>query len=210
MTTEPTASRPQGIDVRALDFSTGGSTEDLTETVGESHYQENLGRLAVNLGLTRGEIDGAECRVLLQREPGNPYDPNAVRVIDGWARTLGYLSRENALLYQACFDIAARNGYSAGTCPARLYGGDDDRPSIGVWLDLKDPSTLLSDLRETFAGGAGSPTIADPLAARERPCATPASAPVAATATKTGCSTRVATVCLALLAIAYIFSRFGL
>lgn len=79
---------------------------------------------------------------LLVLEPGNPHDPNAVRVeIDG--ALVGYLSRDKAVRYRA--DLAAAGAPQANVrCKARIVGGFEtasgERASFGVRLDLPEIS----------------------------------------------------------------------
>jgi hypothetical protein len=92
--------------------------------VGESQYQ-----MALRVFLHRGRIHWAK----LVPEPDNPFDRNAVLVeIDG--HTVGYMSRADARRYQRrLLPLAAPI-----EVPAKLIGGTDDKPSIGVLLDHRE------------------------------------------------------------------------
>jgi hypothetical protein len=102
------------------------------DAAGESHYQNALewvGDGRAFFGVRRPLITAE-----LVREPGNPYDPNAVRVqADG--RQLAYVPKEDAPRFHAVIDKLAGQGRAA-TCRAGLTGGWDrgpsDRGSIGL------------------------------------------------------------------------------
>jgi hypothetical protein len=105
------------------------------EVVGESNYQAALS--AACGGLTRDGVE-YDCVAVLRAEPGNPYDPNAIRVeVDG--RLVGYLNKHAAKAFRPTADRLARQG-QVGTCQARIVGGwdrgADDVGSFGIWLDL--------------------------------------------------------------------------
>lgn len=100
------------------------------EVVGESHWQENLERLAG--GRTE---DGADLlvKVTLRPDPGNVHDANAV-IVEVDELQVGFLSRESAKEYRAAFGGAIVHDY-----PARIVGGWDrgggDSGSFGVKLE---------------------------------------------------------------------------
>ena len=60
----------------------------------------------------------------------------------------GYFSREAAIEYREIFQLMTAHDH-LGTCRARLFGGGD-RPSVGVWLNLRDSETLLAALNENY------------------------------------------------------------
>lgn len=102
------------------------------DVVGESNYQAELS--AICGGHCEEGVEH-ECTALLVPEPTNPHDANAVKVvIEG--RTIGYLSRQHAILYR-------RRIGGAGRCGALVVGGWDrgngDRGHFGVKLDLAWP-----------------------------------------------------------------------
>ena len=99
--------------------------------VGESSY---LGTLTEAKSSARDDI----IDVLLECEPRNRWDKNAVRVATMAGHTIGYLERAIAARYHG--PIAARG--NVATCRAVLRGGDEERPNIGVWLDLCSPEDL--------------------------------------------------------------------
>jgi len=79
--------------------SSGKASQRISEpgfdVVGESHYQDNIDKIAG--GKTE---EGHELQVdaILVREPSNQYDKNAVRV-DVNGMTVGYLDRASAKTY---------------------------------------------------------------------------------------------------------------
>ena len=174
--------------IAALDFSGDGQFD--TEVVGESHYQPALRDLAAR---------SREARVLLMPEPTNRHDPHAIRVIDDRARTLGYLPRDAALDYAPCFAMVSAHGHQAGMCPARIFGGDSDRPSLGIWLNLKSADTLLADLDETFG--------AAPVVPASKPDLMPSPA---AEAKKVGVFTWVVVVFISLTFVGAVLKSCGL
>jgi hypothetical protein len=104
--------------------------------VGESHYQDVLRQL-----LTSTAQSGGIFAVAVQCEPNNKFDSNAVRVSTADDRTIGYLARDVAPHYCDAVGEIETAGYRI-TCFGKLAGGDDGRPSIGVWIDLLDVDDL--------------------------------------------------------------------
>ncbi len=114
----------------AVDVGTGDFNQAI---VGEASYQDELRRIAG--GRTeRGER--VEFRVVLVPEPNNKYDRNAVAVYADSGGVIGYLSREDAEEYQPTIVafIRGRNGHPS--CRAVMAGGQGQKRSIGVWLDI--------------------------------------------------------------------------
>lgn len=106
---------------------------------GESHYLRTLKEI---------KAKSACVFVTLRPEPDNPHDPRAIKVVADGDRTVGYLSRENAADYfQAIVDWWNQAGLLIG-CRALLIGGDEDRPNIGIWLDMITPEQLSESLKE--------------------------------------------------------------
>ncbi|MDL5156107.1 hypothetical protein [Actinomycetospora termitidis] len=119
------------------------SADGRVSVVGEKHYQEPLVRVA--RGATLGYDWDAlpEVPVLLVAEPANRHDSRAVRVdvlIDGGSRCIGYLSREDAALYQPHLLRLEASGL-VGTCPGRITGGGPN--PYGLYLHLAGPDELL-------------------------------------------------------------------
>ena len=94
-----------------------GTGEFNADIVGESHYQQNLERIAG--GRTE---DG--CRMIvdavLELENDNPHDAKAVRVLIN-SHVCGYLDRENARRYRKQLK-AAGFGNAIGKCRAMIVG----------------------------------------------------------------------------------------
>ena len=97
--------------------------------VGEASYQPTLLK-------AKNNADGREVVVFLTPEPSNPYDRSAIAV---WCQEgqIGYLSRQIATQLEEKMNtfIDANNG-AFPSCMGRIYGGEGERKSIGVWLDL--------------------------------------------------------------------------
>jgi hypothetical protein len=102
--------------------------------VGESQYQ-----LALRLIEKK---HGRICWAKLLPEPDNPFDRNAVMVeIDG--HTVGYLSRAEAKRYQRRLLPLPQ----PMQVPAKLIGGERDKPSFGVLLDHRNVEALPTPKR---------------------------------------------------------------
>lgn len=103
------------------------------QVVGESHYQDALIAICGRYGRTGVEH---ECRALIELEPANPYDTNAVAVrIEG--RKVGYLAREQAARIAAQM---REDGIASAECAARIRGGwrtnQHDEGDYGVYLGI--------------------------------------------------------------------------
>ena len=108
------------------------------EVVGESHYQDHLWRLA---GGVRAERIRCGIQAVLAPEPENPYDSNAVCV---WIEdgVVGYLSREDAVVYRAGLMALMTKYGSAIALGGHILGGgrrSDGIGMLGVFLD-HDPA----------------------------------------------------------------------
>jgi hypothetical protein len=108
------------------------------EVVGESHYQSAIVRASRQ---ARRVGERRIIRVRVEREPTNPHDPQAVRIVSNHGETLGYLPRESASSYQKALMEFEKAGLAV-TCAASLYGGDPERPAVGLYLDLLFPKKL--------------------------------------------------------------------
>ena len=113
-------------------------TETL-EVVGESHYQDALWQIA---GGRRSDRVRHGVYAILEPEPSNRHDPNAVKVVIGRS-CVGYLAREDAAAYR---EGLLRLMASCETGIVALQGvivGGGPRPDglgfLGVFLD-HDPS----------------------------------------------------------------------
>jgi hypothetical protein len=91
---------------------------------GESHYQPEL----------RGLLGRSEnWTAFMRREPDNQFDANAVSIwIDG--QRVAYLARQEAAELVRRLDGLALEGCVVAI-EVTLCGGDQDRPSIGVFAD---------------------------------------------------------------------------
>lgn len=126
-----------GGETPAERYERDASTDDFhLAIVGESNYQYAL--RAARANLTQDDEGRLILPVRVECEPTNKFDRNAVRVTTIAGATLGYLPREGAALY--CEAIARLGG--SVICKAALFGGEPDKPSIGVWLDLCEPEDL--------------------------------------------------------------------
>jgi hypothetical protein len=113
-----------------------GGTQDV---VGEASHVDALE--AVADGRTWAGPRHRLVTASLEREPGNPHDHDAVRVVVG-GETVGYLPRDDAPgFHELIGELAARD--RGATARARLTGGWDRGPggrgAIGIELDI-DPA----------------------------------------------------------------------
>ena len=88
--------------------------------VGESHYQDAIRRCR------QGD------RVVLKREPENPYDENAVAVLRENGEQIGHLSRDHAEWVARVID----EGKKVEAKIKRILGGTRDKPTRGVVIDV--------------------------------------------------------------------------
>ena len=121
------------------------------EVVGESHYQDALWRL---VGGNNGERVRYDVQAVLEPEPTNPYDANAVRVFVD-AHLVGYLSREDAVVYlPGLRALIERFGCAIGLGGVIVGGGlrPDGPGMLGVFLD-HDPADF--GLRSNYVAHIG-------------------------------------------------------
>jgi len=104
--------------------------------VGESHYQDAIRRCR----------QGG--RVILKREPENPYDENAVAVLREDGEKIGYLTRDNAVWVAEIMDEARQVEAKI----ERITGGTKDKPTRGVVIDV-DTTPLRTEKPQAEAGG---------------------------------------------------------
>jgi hypothetical protein len=140
---------PRSSVAATADDAPVGTTVELPGTgrftvsiVGESHHQLTLQALA---GDKRRQDEEVIFTAALIPELTNPYDPNAVKIYAKGAGHVGYLSRDDAAAFRPVSQFLDKQ-HAAGLCRARLVGGTDDKPSIGVILDLKDVTDILAEL----------------------------------------------------------------
>lgn len=98
--------------------------------VGESHYQRAL------IDIAGPQIEGGrtvKCQAILNREDGNPYDSNAVRVEIG-GDTVGYIPRSLAPAVRLKLSDSPR--FENRTFVDAIIRGGRPGQHYGVWLDL--------------------------------------------------------------------------
>jgi hypothetical protein len=151
------------------------SSDGRVAVVGESHYQPAIAAAAQGRNCQEWQ-DAVETTAILVPEPTNPYDRNAVRITLG-GRTVGYLSREEAVQYQPQLLDLLQAG-RLGSCPAYVCGGGDRY--YGVFLHLGRPGCLLpvnsadglellaAERQVTVTGEEGHQDVLAELAARGR------------------------------------------
>lgn len=138
-------SRSSTVDL-AVSLLTPERDDAALEVVGEGSYQGALERISG--GKTEDGAANRDHLAVLWPEPNNRYDRNAIAIkIDG--HTVGYLSRENALRYQATVRWAEAHGRKIA-CHARLTGGWQrgrrDTGSFGIVLQLGSPAECILDM----------------------------------------------------------------
>jgi hypothetical protein len=123
--------KPKALTLRCIDISSG----DFGQAVaGEGSYQEAL-RKASNAA-ERDEQERPVFQVILLPEPDNKFDENAVQVFHPQWGVLGYLPRDDAEeISPRLRELYQSGDGEAAACLAVAYGGDNARPSIGIWLD---------------------------------------------------------------------------
>jgi hypothetical protein len=125
-------------------FLARGDGEHTVQVVGESNYQGNL-RWAAN-GTNKDGPNNPRVYAEVIPEPGNRYDPNAVK-IQVAGRLVGYLARADAAAYQVHLLAMAAAG-SVPACEARIKGGyvtsDGYVASLGIELYLGRPDEVGS------------------------------------------------------------------
>jgi NAD-dependent SIR2 family protein deacetylase len=90
------------------------------------------------VGGRRGEPVRYETETVLEPEPDNPYDPNAIKVLIGGA-VVGYLSREDAVTFlPGLLELMAASPTARVALEASIVGGGpraDGIGFLGVFLD---------------------------------------------------------------------------
>lgn len=128
---------PEPVHVRGERVRLSG--DGRISVVGESHYQPALRSAAHGVESGEGFDEAITAEAVLVPERTNQYDPQAVRVdING--RTVGYLARELAALYQPpLLELQLRG--QVGWCRAGLMGGGGRY--YGAFLHLGHHDRLL-------------------------------------------------------------------
>lgn len=86
------------------------------KVVGESYFQDALTSICGRHSRYGHEV---ECVATIEREPSNPYDPNAVKVVIQ-GQKVGHLPCEQAARVG---EQLSKAGLSAALCAARIRGG---------------------------------------------------------------------------------------
>ena len=108
--------------------------------VGESAYAAALASIVKRSGVPLAE-GRLETRAIIQRQPDNEYDPNAVVVLLEGQR-VGYIERGTAAAYQRALVELERRGF-APECEAVIAWRPDTSPiRMGVWLEIAFPDEL--------------------------------------------------------------------
>ena len=112
---------------------------------GESHYQNNLRKLA---GMPRTVGYLIPVAITLTREPTNSYDKNAIRADIGEYK-IGYLSKELAAVFAPVIDSVGLKKFAVAGV---IRGGSVSAPTLGVhiWMDRRITEGPLVQ----FAGGS--------------------------------------------------------
>jgi hypothetical protein len=129
----PRVSTKLVVDRRTGESVDVGNGEYEQEVHGESHYQNALATIAGGKEQRGKEF---ECQAILEREPSNRYDKNAVKVTVN-NLLVGYLPREDAEIFCRW---ATRKGAVSVTCNALVVGGwhdDKSEGSYGIRLDIR-------------------------------------------------------------------------
>jgi hypothetical protein len=109
--------------------------DDPVEVVGESRYQDALWKI---VGGRHADPVRYETEAVLEPEPDNPYDPNAIKVLIGGA-VVGYLSREDAAAFRpGLLGLIEASPTGRVALEASIVGGGPRTEGIGflgVFLD---------------------------------------------------------------------------
>lgn len=100
------------------------------EVVGESNYMATLSQ--IKAAMDQKNVD--EVDAFLHPEKNNPHDPNAVAVAI-FETQVGYLSRDDAKEFRKLLEKKQIKDQIT-CCRAKLFGGNQEKTNIGVWLDF--------------------------------------------------------------------------
>jgi HIRAN domain len=137
--------------------------DDPLEVVGESRYQDALWMI---VGGRRSDPVRFAVEAVLEPEPQNPYDPNAVKIlVEG--HHVGYLSRENAALYRpGLLRLIEESPTGRVALEGQIVGGGPRRDGIGllgVFLD-HDPADFGLTLQQATSGRSLRTGLSDAVA----------------------------------------------
>lgn len=105
------AAKVMGLQVYAIPPTGTEHGRGGIEIYGEQHYMEVLSK---HVSLVRsGFSKPKQVRILLVREPHNPFDGNAIQMKSG-SDVLGYVPREAAEVWAPFVDEAKQYGYGCG------------------------------------------------------------------------------------------------
>lgn len=105
--------------------------DEQLSVVGESNYQEALWKVVKDIGY--------EVPAILQPEPNNPYDSNAIAVLAA-GMVVGYLSREDAVRYlPGLLKLQASRGRPIAL-NAKIFGGVE-APQASAFGSTTTPGT---------------------------------------------------------------------
>ena len=138
----------QRIELKIASLTRGGYYS--VPIVGESHYMAALKR-AKRVALD--EDDKSVITMVIQREPDNQFDKNAIKVcalIGEALEAVGYFGRDTAEEYRDSVGLWEASGYYV-SCKGALFGGTKGKPNIGVWLDLPDPDGIEEEYEKQFS-----------------------------------------------------------
>jgi HIRAN domain len=139
------------------------SGDDPLEVVGESHYQDALWTI---VGGLRPDSVRYETEAVLEPEPHNPHDQNAVKVlVEG--HLVGYLSREDAAVYRSgLLRLMEKSPTGRVALEAQIVGGGPRRDGIGflgIFLD-HDPADFGLAPQQAAGGRALRTGFSDAIA----------------------------------------------
>lgn len=137
------------------------------EVVGESNYQDSLGKIAGKKEDTSKFVEECAC---LKREPNNRFDPNAVTVkIQGL--TVAYLSKSEAKTFSRSLKNIGIDEYSSIYVRAVIVGGWNKGSSVGnfgVKLDMPDYSKLKNCMSSISFDDADEKLKKIPLSSQQK------------------------------------------
>jgi hypothetical protein len=148
----PAFTTPDKVSLESFDIGSAAGSCNFN-IVGEASYQGRLRNISAS---------GRSFTAVLMPEPTNAFDPNAIRVVEEGADTIGYLSKEDAVYYAPVFELLARHK-RVGTCRAQLTGGVGEKRSFGVLLNLRDVDELLIFIRDRLEPGTAASSHVKPF-----------------------------------------------
>ena len=118
-----------------------GTRDFALGVAGTSHYKRAITAAIADKKSYKGRT---YIPVVIETEPDNPHDPNAVKVMTTNRETIGYLYREEAKEYAPVIlewqKLEKNNGKWIG-CEAQVVSKDGD---LRAYLDLDAPNSILA------------------------------------------------------------------